>query len=130
MASRSSEKRVREVLSRAGVEIGGGEPWDIRILDGRFYRRVLAQGSLGLGESYMDGWWECDRLDQFVRKILDAGIENNLNLPLVWEYLKARIVNLQKRSRAYQIGERHYDAGNDLYRAMLDRRMNYSCIEG
>ena len=127
MASRSSEKRVREILSQAGIEIGGGDPWDIHVLDDRFYRRVLAQGSLGLGESYMDGWWECDRLDRFIHRLLGAGIENNINLPLIWEYLKAKIFNLQKRSRAYEIGERHYNAGNDLFRAMLDGGMNYSC---
>lgn len=42
------------------------------------FKRVLQEGSLGLGESYMDGWWECERLDIFFSKVLRAGLENQL----------------------------------------------------
>ena len=41
--------------------------------------------------------------------------------------LRARLFNLQASSRAYEVGERHYDLGNDLYCAMLDKRLNYTC---
>ena len=51
---------IQEVLSPAGININGNQPWDIQINDERFYQRVLSDGSLGLGESYMDGWWECE----------------------------------------------------------------------
>ena len=46
---------------------------------------------------------------------------------MMWNVLKARLVNLQSTSRAYNIGKKHYDIGNELYKNMLDKRMNYSC---
>ena len=127
MSYRSYKKKAEEILTKTGVEINGVKPWDIQVHNENLYRRILAQGSLGLGESYMDGWWDCERLDQFFNKILNAGLENMINLSLIAGLIKARILNLQKKSRAFQIGERHYDTGNDLYQLMLDRRMNYSC---
>ncbi len=56
---------ANELLSRAGIAINGSAPADIRVKNPDFFKRVLQEGSLGLGESYMDGWWECDRLDMF-----------------------------------------------------------------
>ncbi len=77
----------------------------------------------------MDGWWDCETLDQFFYKILKAELYNRVrNLKnLVWDVLRARLANPQKKSRAYEIGKHHYDIGNDLYRYMLDKRMVYSC---
>src|SRR5512137_3170906 len=71
-------KKVELLMSLADVEIGGGRPWDIRVHDDRFYERVLAEGSLGLGESYMDGWWDCDRLDEFVRRVMAADLDTRV----------------------------------------------------
>ena len=127
MSYRSYKKKAEEILRKTGVEINGVKPWDIQVHNENLYRRILAQGSLGLGESYMEGWWDCERLDQFFYKILSAGLENMISLSLIADLIRARILNLQKKSRAFQIGERHYDTGNDLYQLMLDRRMNYSC---
>jgi cyclopropane-fatty-acyl-phospholipid synthase len=120
--------KLADLLSLTDVEIGGRRPWDIHVHDDRFYERVLAEGSLGLGESYMDGWWDCDRLDEFFHRILGMDLERKARqrLPL-FDLLKAKLVNLQRPSRAFEIGKRHYDIGNDLYRHMLDRQMIYSC---
>jgi len=120
---------VEELLSLAGIEINGSHPWDIRVHNDKLYRRVLSQGSLGLGESYMDGWWDCDALDEFIDKILKADLESRVRKSwgLLWLGLKAKLLNLQSRERAYEVGEKHYDLGNDLYAAMLDKRMNYTC---
>ncbi|UCC71293.1 MAG: cyclopropane fatty acyl phospholipid synthase [Gemmatimonadota bacterium] len=128
MARDSLRRRVEELLAHADVEVGGSRPWDIRVHDARLYARVMAQGSLGLGESYMDGWWDCDRLDELFYRIVRAGLEYEVR-PLAdgLRALRARVINLQSPSRAFQIGRRHYDIGNDLYRCMLDRRMIYSC---
>jgi cyclopropane-fatty-acyl-phospholipid synthase len=116
------------MLAQAGVAIDGGRPWDLRVHDDRFYLRVLKHGSLGLGESYMDGWWDCERLDEFFFRVLRAGLDARIQPSRVlWEVAKARLFNLQRPSRAFEIGKRHYDIGNDLYRSMLDRRMIYSC---
>ncbi len=120
--------RAAELLALAGVAIDGEQPWDVRVRDPRLFARVLAQGSLGLGESYMDGWWDCERLDEFFTRILSADLDTKV---VPWRdalrVLRARLVNLQRRSRAFQIGRRHYDIGNDLFARMLDRRMIYSC---
>ncbi len=120
--------KVAELLARADIAIDGERPWDMRVHDPGLYRRVLAQGSLGLGEAYMDGWWDCPRLDEFFHRILTAGLDEAVkSFGLALCSLRARLGNRQSVSRAFQVGERHYDIGNDLYRGMLDSRMIYSC---
>jgi cyclopropane-fatty-acyl-phospholipid synthase len=118
-----------ELLRTAGIEIDGKNSWDIKVLDDRFYERVFRQGSLGLGESYMDGWWEVEKLDEFFDKLLRAELEKKVAHD--WKFLlqafTARFFNPQSSRHAFEIGESHYDLGNDLYQAMLDKRMVYTC---
>jgi len=124
------EKKLTAIFSRADVTINGDRAWDIHVKDPRFYERVLAQGSLGLGESYMDGWWTCDEIDQLIFRLLKAKSEEEVrarNLSLLWHVARAKLMNLQTRSRAYEVGKVHYDTGNELFRRMLDKRMVYSC---
>jgi len=118
-----------KLLSLAGIEIGGHNPWDIKVNNDDFYSRVMTSASLGLGESYMDGLWDCEQLDEFFYRILITDIENQIkhNWVLLANVIRARIFNLQSKKRAFQIGERHYDIGNDLFIQMLDKRMTYSC---
>ena len=120
---------AKEILESADIMVNGERPWDLRVHDERFFGRVLAGGSLALGESYMDGWWDCESVDELVRKVLANDLQRkvrpSLAVALMW--LKSSLVNLQSRGRAYNIGRRHYDLGNDLYRLMLDKGMNYSC---
>ncbi|WP_312656354.1 class I SAM-dependent methyltransferase, partial [Kluyvera ascorbata] len=120
---------VSELLSRAGIEINGNASCDIQVKNPRLFKRVLQEGSLGLGESYMDGWWECDRLDIFFDKVLRAGLETQLphNIKDTLRIAAARLFNLQSRKRAWQVGKEHYDLGNDLFSRMLDPFMQYSC---
>ena len=66
------EHRMRSLLAEADVRIGGDRPWDFQVRDPRVYARVLGQGSLGLGESYMDGWWDAEALDGLLTRLLDA----------------------------------------------------------
>ena len=129
MAHDKSEAVVRLLLSSAGVTIDGDKPYDIQVRNKAFYSRLLSDGSLGAGESYMDGWWECEALDQFIDLGLRANLQEKLrgNLMAAWPVVKSKLFNFQKMSRAYQVGEQHYDLGNDLYKAMLDGRMNYTC---
>ncbi|WP_147651237.1 cyclopropane fatty acyl phospholipid synthase [Vulcaniibacterium gelatinicum] len=120
--------RVERLLEAADVRIGGDRPWDIAVHDARFYARVLLQGSLGLGESYMDGWWDAGSLDGFLFRLLDARLDERARgLADLVDGVRARLQNLQSRRRAFTIGQRHYDLGNDLYEAMLGRRLVYSC---
>ena len=124
-----AQRIAKEILRSADIIVDGERPWDLRVHDERFFGRVLAGGSLALGESYMDGWWDCESLDEMVAKILSNDLQQkvkpSLKLFLLW--LRSWLVNRQRRSRAYNIGVRHYDLGNDLYRLMLDKGMNYSC---
>ncbi|MFC0227075.1 cyclopropane fatty acyl phospholipid synthase [Serratia aquatilis] len=120
---------VHEMLSMADIEINGSRPFDIQVYNPNFFKRVLQQGSLGLGESYMDGWWECERLDIFFQRVLTAGLENKLphHLKDIFNIAIARLTNLQSKKRAWIVGKEHYDLGNDLFTLMLDRYMQYSC---
>lgn len=128
MPSESLRARVEGLLAKAGVEIGGGRPWDLEVHDPRLFRRILGHGSLGLGEAYMDGWWDCPRLDELFCRLLRADLAREVrswrNLAAV---LRARLLNLQRPSRAFEVGRRHYDIGNDLYCRMLGETLVYSC---
>lgn len=120
---------IQELLEPAGITLNGDQPCDPQIHNAETYGRILHQGSLGLGEAYMDGWWDCERLDDFFYRVLRHGVQNRV--PLNWKqmlfYLSNVVVNPQSPKRAYEVGRRHYDIGNDLYQAMLDASMNYSC---
>ena len=117
-----------KLAETADIRIDGDRPWDIRVNDERMFQRVLARGTLGLGEAYMDGWWDCDQIDELVRRAQSADLVSHLTSPATLARVaQAKVMNLQSRRRAFTIGERHYDIGNDLYRRMLDSRMIYSC---
>ena len=124
----SYERAVTELLAGTDIKINGTRAWDIRVHDERFFQRVLGQGSLGAGEAYMDGWWDCDQLDEMLTRILHADIEQHLHSPrAVMLSLTARLINMQSQRRAFKVGQRHYDLGDDLYERMLDPRMIYTC---
>ena len=123
-------KRITEdILTLADVKIDGNNPWDIRIYNDEFYRRALTEGELGIGESYMDGWWDAVRLDEFICHVLGAQLDEKIkrNLSILVRILTAKLFNLQSKKRAFIVGEKHYDLGNELFQNMLDKRMNYSC---
>lgn len=127
--SSQAEQLVRKLFAEAGVEVNGPAPSDITVKDPRFYGRLLREASVGFGESYMDGWWECDALDLCVEKLLCADLKTRIagDWRLKFLTLTAVLTNMQSLARAGQVAERHYDLGNDLYEAMLDPRMIYTC---
>ncbi|WGZ94553.1 MAG: class I SAM-dependent methyltransferase [Candidatus Thiothrix putei] len=124
-----NERSVRMLLASAGVGVEGKQVFDLEVHDPRFYRRILQQGSLGMGESYMDGWWDCSSVDALTTRLLQANLDETLrhNPPFWLQVLRARLFNLQSSRRAYQVADTHYNLGNDLFVAMLDSRMCYSC---
>ncbi|MBZ5725883.1 MAG: cyclopropane fatty acyl phospholipid synthase [Acidobacteriia bacterium] len=127
LRSRAARK-IAQLLALADIRINGGRPWDIRVHNDRFYRRVFREGSIAAGESYMDGWWDVDTLDEFFAGIHRAGLYDKVGAwSAFWLSLQDRIVNRQAKSRAQKVAQDHYDRGNDLYEAMLDRRMQYTC---
>jgi cyclopropane-fatty-acyl-phospholipid synthase len=129
MDSRKASAAVRHLLAGAGITLNGKHPWDIQVHQDAFFQRVLAGGSLALGESYMDRWWDCQALDQFFDRVLSAELDRRVHRTprIAWTAFCCWLANRPFRHKAYDIGKRHYDIGNDLFSLMLDRRMNYSC---
>ncbi len=125
----NSKQIIQKLLSRLDVQIDGNRPWDIQVDNPDFFNRVLGGGSLALGESYMDGWWRCEALDQLFDRILNARLDKKVKKEkqILAAIIRAKVINAQSRSKAYVIGKRHYDIGNRLFSIMLDKRMNYSC---
>ena len=123
-----ARRRVEALLATADVRIGGTREWDLQPRDERLWSRLLAQGSLGLGESYMDGWWEAASLDGLLMRLVQARLGERVRGLAAWrDVLLARLTNPQTPRRSREVGRRHYDLGNDLYAAMLGRRLVYSC---
>jgi cyclopropane-fatty-acyl-phospholipid synthase len=122
------EQVVGDLLSRADIQIGGSRPWDLQVHHADFFSRVLTQGSLGLGESYQQGWWDCAEIDALIARMLSARLDLEVkHRGLVWLALRARLGNPQSVRRAWQVGREHYDLGNGLFERMLGPLMAYSC---
>lgn len=126
-----SKRIVTELLAGAGIVVNGTHPWDPQIHDERVYDRFITSGTIAIGDSYVDGWWDVDDLSEMVARVLRSGTAASLfRMPLRQTaplFLKSRIGNLQNAARAFQVGEKHYDIGNDLYERMLDPTMTYTC---
>lgn len=125
----ATTRMAADLLAKADVRINGDRPWDIQVHDERLFNRVLSGGTLALGESYMDGWWDVEQLDQFIDRVLRARLVEKIEFTLAGFLagLRAVLFNLQSRARATHVAEAHYDLGNDLYEKMLDTRMVYTC---
>lgn len=128
MMLRHYRNKIEAALADADIRLNGSRPWDIQIQNDRIFRRVAAHGTLGAGEGYMDGWWECEQLDEMAARAYRRYTNVQLKPLKHWFFnLYAYVRNLQNKVRAFQVAEQHYDLGDDLYRAMLDKRMIYSC---
>jgi len=124
----AAARKITELLTFAGIGVNGPEPWDIQVHDERFFGRALGEGSIGVGESYVDGWWDVQALDEFFTRFRRADLASKVHdLKTALLVLKTRVLNLQTIRRAKQVAHAHYDLGNQLYQAMLDRRMQYTC---
>lgn len=126
-------KPLAKLLAHADVKLveaadGCARPWDIVVHNPHLYARIMGQGSLGLGEAYMDGWWDCAQLDELFSRVLDAELSKRIN---TWSdklfFALGHIRNRQSWKHRNTAGAQHYNRGNDLFEKMLDRRMIYSC---
>jgi cyclopropane-fatty-acyl-phospholipid synthase len=124
-----AETVITGLLKKANISTTGDRPWDIQVHDRRFFHRVLTSGTLGFGESYMDGWWDCQALDDMCCRAIRAQLDRHFmfSLPNVWALLSAFLLNQQTRLRSRKVGRVHYDLSNDFFEAMLDPNMQYSC---
>ena len=127
--SRHARQWLEELLAHADLRFNGGRPFDIRVHDERFFERVAGAGTLGAGEAYMEGWWDCEALDRMFTRAISAGLENRLrlNLHILALAVRHRLFNMQSRGRAPMVARRHYDFDNRLFETMLGPSMNYSC---
>ncbi|WP_375451149.1 cyclopropane fatty acyl phospholipid synthase [uncultured Devosia sp.] len=126
--SSTAKRFVETQLTKTDVTINGPNPWDPQVHNEGLYGRLLSQGTLGLGESYMEGWWDAEAIDAFIFRLVSANVQANFkpDLALIGSVLRGKLLNMQ-RLKVREVAEKHYDIGNDLYRAMLDGRMIYSC---
>jgi len=126
----NKKELARKILKRAKISINGDKPYDIQIKNEELYKRFFRYGTVGLGEAYMDGWWDAEKLDEFFYRALSANLKE---IPEIknWRFaffiLKRLIANAGAEINAFNIGKKHYDIGNDLFELMLDKRMVYSC---
>jgi cyclopropane-fatty-acyl-phospholipid synthase len=136
MRASTSRQIVETLLEPANIKINGQNPWDLQVHDDRLYDRVLKYANLGLGESYMEGWWDCERIDELIFRALNANLDQQVIankrfwftlLSLKLRALPYLLMNAQTRSRSLEVGRKHYDVGNELYQLMLDKNLNYSC---
>jgi cyclopropane-fatty-acyl-phospholipid synthase len=125
----AARQAVEDLLRPADVEVDGPRAWDVQVHDERFFPRVLADGTLGFGESYMDGWWDCEALDEMCCRAIRARLEEHFTYSLrnLFALATSLVINRQTRRRSRRVGETHYDLGNDFFQAMLDPWMQYSC---
>ncbi len=119
----------QSILAKAGVPINSVEPWSIQVYNEKLWDRLMSQHQLGLGEAYIEGWWDCQAIDQLVARLLDIDVLSLLRPSPVVLYatFKSVVINRQTKSRAENNAKHHYNIGNDLYSRMLDKEMAYSC---
>lgn len=129
MSQLSDKQRFTKLLASVGITVNGTKPYDIQVHDERLYSRVMSDISLGAGESYMDGWWDCEQLDELFYRIMRfASIRHLYNKKqIVWFFLRNLVSNLQSHMRSKRVAEQHYDISSELYQAMLGPSMTYSC---
>jgi cyclopropane-fatty-acyl-phospholipid synthase len=126
--SSSYRKKATDLLALADVRINGDRPWDVRVHNEELFVRMFTKGSLGIGEAYMDGWWDCDELDTLFYKVLRANLQKHVQpFSLLLNIISAKLSNLQSKSKSVKVAQEHYDIGNDLYSKMLGKWMQYTC---
>lgn len=125
----SSKQLVQDLFARADIKFDGGRPWDIRVNDDTFYTQILRDGSLGFGESYVEGKWDCDQLDGCIYRLLKNNLyeEASNSWPIIFTSVKAKLYNLQDKLGSMAVIDQHYQIGNDLYQKMLGPTLAYSC---
>lgn len=123
-----SKEVVTDLLRLGGITVNGEQPWDIQIHNEQIYKRLLREVDLGLGESYMEGWWDCKRIDLFIERMIEANLYYKIkgDFKLMLKFFLAKFLNFQTKKHLDQI-KKHYECGNDLFQLMLDSTMSYTC---
>lgn len=131
MSTSKAKRLIEQLLSVAGISVNGNQPWDVQVHNTEFFTKALTDGSLAVGETYMDKWWDCFRLDEFFFRVLRNATENRLRRS--WKVLTdiyiSRLINPQSASRAFRSNASHYNLGNKFFASVLDSRMMYTCAD-
>ncbi len=124
----SAKSQVLRLLQDTDIQMNGKKQWDIKVHNEQLYQRILSEGSLGFGEAYMDGWWDCDSIDMLMQRLVKANLQEKvMNWKTLLAVLKAKFINRQTKARSKKVAEEHYDLGNEFYKDMLDKNMQYTC---
>lgn len=120
---------IEELLNQAGISLDGNNPWDPQIRDRRFIDALFNQRSIGSGEAYMNGWWDCERLDELFYRICRKRIERKFysKLDILFTMINNTLINQQTPKRSEDVANTHYNLGNRLYELMLGESMAYTC---
>ena len=129
MKKNPAKKMVSDLLQLAGITLNGSQPWDLHIHNEAFYSRILRNTDLEFGEAYMEGWWDCQRIDLLIARLSEAHLKIKLktHIRFTLKLVLAYFFNFQTKKRSLHVGAKHYDLGNDLFKTMLDSSMNYTC---
>lgn len=115
-----NRKILNEIFNYADIKINGDNPHDIIVNHSRFYDKVMSNGSLGLGESYMDGDWDCKSLDKLFDNITTYNLREHAKEKCsVVDFVINKISSNGKLKESEKLMKQHYDIGNDLYTSML-----------
>jgi len=142
----NAERNLTELLALADIQMSEEEPsrpWDMQIHNPDFYDRAIRGGTLAVGRSYMEGWWDSEDLTEFFTKVLNARLEDRGIKALLNAFMAgglneegkatARMMynawrhNPQDDHGSLEVGTTHYDAGNDLFQKMLGESITYTC---
>jgi cyclopropane-fatty-acyl-phospholipid synthase len=127
--TRGVRERALATLDAAGIRINGDRPYDMQIHDeDALFAAVAAGGLTGARDAYVAGHWDAERLDELTYRLFRSGSDvPYAGLVERWGVrIGGWLFNRQAGARSAEVS-RHYDLGNDLYEAMLDPLMNYSC---
>ena len=118
-----------KLLNSADIKINGKRPWDILVYNQKVFERVSYGGSLAIGESFVDRWWDCEKLDQLFARIFESNLNEKLKyrIPFWSSLIMSKKTTLMNKKKSYEVAKIHYDLGNKLFFSMLDKRLNYSC---
>jgi cyclopropane-fatty-acyl-phospholipid synthase len=129
MRPNKAKSMIQNLLAKGGIQINGANPWDIQVHNEKLFSRMLAEGSLGFGEAYMDGWWDVKQLDEFFYRLYQFKLRDEVGG--TWKealtLLQSKVLNMQTRLRSRKVAREHYDLGNDLYMSFLDPYNQYTC---
>jgi cyclopropane-fatty-acyl-phospholipid synthase len=121
------ERKAQSLLKNTEITINGSKPWDIQVRDSSMFRDTILKGSLGFGDAYTAGKWDVKSIDQFFVKLFEGKANYVPSLVDAAQLIRNALINTQAGRRAFQVGQRHYDLGNEMYELMLGESMGYSC---